>query len=1794
VLANGRVSQKGFRAVVYGMKNYAGTGLLLGSEAHDELKLVTDHGAHQKKVINTQGEIIEFPFHTQSAEGVAKNTLVEPVGVGQSNELVDVALQHELRSKTGAAGLALLVQGEQAEAAADDRLTPTNPSTDIVAGIVEVVGTEDGRAIWGVIWQELKLESNTMLAKDKDLRRQAKILIREVAAAFHKPDPLLRPVLGNDGQAIQVRIHTTDDEPISGRMYRVSPDRLTAMKEKLDEMLAQGVVCESNSSWSSPVVFVPKTTPAGAKPKWRCTIDLRALNAKTVSFAYPTPHIDDLLHACGQAEAVDGLYAKAVGPTTKREINGITYIGPHRPCVWGHFDFFESFHELCVHPADRHKLAFSSPTHGLLEYMRLPMGWKNSPGILQKVIQDILRSRYDGKGRFHNKPALNNFAWNYIDDVVIVAANTTEATHLYRWLLTKFAERNLTVRASKSGLYLAQIAFLGHIVNEHGCQPSSEKCKAIREMPPPTDVRGIRRVLGMAGYYRRYYPKPFAVKTAALSELLKADNKFKWGVEEQEAFDYVRHGLADYVMMSFPRWGQRFTLRTDASKVGFAAVLTQKNPKSRLREIIYAISRKTIGPERHYDPRELEVACAVWACQKLRPWLIHRNFDLESDHANTKWILQYGLDQHNSKFVRWATQLSEFDFQFIWKSGVSMIEPDTLSRAPLEAEADEPAPFQVPVQTNLRRACENFLQAPEPESNPACNRQINFVPWDAPAEASHPTHPRAAVRSTVLCDSSALQRSSVHRRAEGGAPRVFILAHGISTDAMAAEELDIKVVGGSEDDELLAKAFEERTGARSYPKIETLIDKIREGEFPELQNLEIMSSGVPCPYRSRAGELSNNRQKKRRENGTHRHLFLKQVELYELCRPDIIVIEHPPPSQHNLKDYLKLEERLQAMNYNTQTNTLNCAEHGDDTSRRRWFLVANQLGGWIEWPVAKTNYPGLTDILNPAKSVPPAQRVPPEWNKKWLKRLPRWKKKPPPFVAHQTAYYISKTGEHNLKGLRVYDRRFPLPSSTTKGDFIGGPCCLIEDKLGPRQVQPEEVARGHGFTEPALAQLREQPKHIQWKWVANSTPRRTIQSVLSAALVLLKTPTALHKEGPISEAIRQHNQLVLPSERGTLLEAPTERQAVVRAQALVHALPTLDGIRALQQTDEEVKRLVKWVKQGRDPKTKADLPAEWHKHANYLRLYDELLWYRPVLDQTGDAIDVVVIPTALRQVILRAYHYDKTTAHPARNALFALIRVRFFWLQLRKDCAALVNACDACCRAKATKRTSAGMTQPMLFEKPFDRLSIDLVGKLTPTSAKNQWILTIIDAFTNYVQFIALPNKAADTVVQAFYKHVICVHGAPKVVLSDNGGEFTADVFERLCCDYGVKHQTTSAYTPSTNGQCERVHRYLGAILKIAVRKWGDEWDECLPQAAFSYNITPLSYGPYSPFYLMHLFEPNLPQDLKCLQSTEPMHARKFPTVDEYVADLKPIQKMIHHSIMSARREAAVKRKLEGDLRKVEVTYEQGDMVVVWRPISSKHLSGKLLYQNVGPFEVLGQPHADKAGGPNPAVYRLRHLETGKECTQNIRHMFPYLRGTKASQVSEETKAEWATASPAAVNDEDNIVAITDLEEGDFLWLRARGKQRGLLTRIKSVDPHSDLVEVHTYNTHTAARKGGWCPVWYVGDDQKYEEYWDPKGHLKVKKGYQKYILVHPFKDFIPVALAPGDLKEDGKNQLEIPFSFHSRFCKPKSKGKVGSVTPKADPTYRTRIAIIHWLNGHGEKAWMLPRLAGLSDPSGF
>ena len=105
------------------------------------------------------------------------------------------------------------------------------------------------------------------------------------------------------------------------------------------------------------------------------------------------------------------------------------------------------------------------------------------------------------------------------------------------------------------------------------------------------------------------------------------------------------------------------------------------------------------------------------------------------------------------------------------------------------------------------------------------------------------------------------------------------------------------MVGGSEVDPKLAAAFSKRTGAKSYPGLEELIEGGKRGLYPELH-------GLPCPYRSNAGSLTSRRGKEMRKASSERHLFEKQVEVFEIYRPRAAMIEQPPPSATHLAEYM--------------------------------------------------------------------------------------------------------------------------------------------------------------------------------------------------------------------------------------------------------------------------------------------------------------------------------------------------------------------------------------------------------------------------------------------------------------------------------------------------------------------------------------------------------------------------------------------------------------------------------------------------------------------------------------------------------------------------------------------------------------------------------------------------------------------------------------------------------------------------------------------------------------------------
>ena len=84
-------------------------------------------------------------------------------------------------------------------------------------------------------------------------------------------------------------IDTGASEPISQKPYPITMKHYQLVKEEIEKLLAAKVIHSSKSSWSAPIIVVPKGD--GGK---HSVIDYRALNKVTRKFTWPMPKLEDI------------------------------------------------------------------------------------------------------------------------------------------------------------------------------------------------------------------------------------------------------------------------------------------------------------------------------------------------------------------------------------------------------------------------------------------------------------------------------------------------------------------------------------------------------------------------------------------------------------------------------------------------------------------------------------------------------------------------------------------------------------------------------------------------------------------------------------------------------------------------------------------------------------------------------------------------------------------------------------------------------------------------------------------------------------------------------------------------------------------------------------------------------------------------------------------------------------------------------------------------------------------------------------------------------------------------------------------------------------------------------------------------------------------------------------------------------------------------------------------------------------------------------------------------------------
>ena len=153
---------------------------------------------------------------------------------------------------------------------------------------------------------------------------------------------------------------------------------------------------------------------------------------------------------------------------------------------------------------------------------------------------------------------------------------------------------------------------------------------------------------------------------------------------------------------------------------------------------------------------------------------------------------------------------------------------------------------------------------------------------------------------------------------------------------------------------------------------------------------------------------------------------------------------------------------------------------------------------------------------------------------------------------------------------------------------------------------------------------------------------------------------------------------------------------------------------------------------------------------------------------------------------------------------------------------------------------------------PFAYIAIDTIGKLPTTSSGNKYALTCIDLLTSYVIAVPMPDKTAESMVEAYLSGILSRAGASIVCLSDNGSELKNNQMNTILKQLGIKCIFLNPYRHQGNSHIEYVHNFLKRMLTMFLSSTDAEWDRILPFTCYCFNTSPTANDLESLFFLVH------------------------------------------------------------------------------------------------------------------------------------------------------------------------------------------------------------------------------------------------------------------------------------------------------------------------------------------------------
>jgi hypothetical protein len=424
-----------------------------------------------------------------------------------------------------------------------------------------------------------------------------------------------------------------DAQSSNCKIYPLSRDEQAEMDAFIEENLWTGRIQPSKSPMASPCFFIKKKDG-----KLRLIQDYRKLNGMTVKNRYPLPLISELVEKLRGARYF-----------TKLDVR------------WG-------YHNVRIKKGDEWKAAFRT-NRGLFEPLVMMFGLTNSPATFQTMMNDIFQDLIS-----------EGVVCVYLDDILIFTKDLDEHRKVVRKVLDQLREHKLFLRPEKCEFEKTKIEYLGLIISENKVEMDPVKVAGVAEWPTPKSKKEVQQFLGFVNFYRRFV-RDFSHVARPLFDLT-GGGEWKWGEEQQEAFEDLRLRITSTPILTLADDDKQFRVEADSSDFATGAVLSQQSDLDGKYHPVAFFSKSLSTVERNYEIHDKEMLAIIRALEEWRHFLEGAKHKVEvwTDHKNLQYFMT--TQKLNRRQARWSLYLSRFDISLHHRPGRSMGKPDALSRRP--------------------------------------------------------------------------------------------------------------------------------------------------------------------------------------------------------------------------------------------------------------------------------------------------------------------------------------------------------------------------------------------------------------------------------------------------------------------------------------------------------------------------------------------------------------------------------------------------------------------------------------------------------------------------------------------------------------------------------------------------------------------------------------------------------------------------------------------------------------------------------------------------------------------------------------------------------------------------------------------------------------------------------------------------------------------------------------------------------------------------------------------------------